>query len=184
MQSTDWPAEHCGALREYRALGMSFLQIAKAINAKFGTAYSRSAVIGRARRMGLGGPVRPKDRLKDRLKHWLKRTAKAKARRLPRPRQRHVPEAKRLTPVLARTEVAKLRCVGIGPRHLWLVDLEVSDCRYPYGGDGDGEAITFCGHPRRQGSSYCAPHFHLTRGPGARSEPATGAVSLRLVEAA
>jgi len=181
MQSTDWPAQHCKALRGYFALGMSFSQIAKAINAKFRTAYSRSAVIGRARRMRLAGRRRPKDR----LKHWLKRPAKAKARRLPRPPQRHVPEAKRPTPVLARTEVAKLRCVEIEPRHLRFVDLEASDCRYPYGGDEDGEAITFCGHPRRPGSSYCAPHFRLTRGPGARSERATGAVvSLRLVAAA
>jgi len=180
MQSTDWPAEHCGALREYRAIGMSFLQIAKAINAKFRTAYSRSAVIGRARRMGLTGPGRRKDE----LRHWLKRPAKAKARRLPRPPQRHVPEPRRPTPVLARTEVAKLRCVDIEPRHLRFVDLEAPDCRYPYGGDKDGETITFCGHPRRPGSSYCAPHFHLTRGPGARSEPASGAVPLRLVEAA
>ena len=55
---------------------MSFLQIAKAINAKFGTAYSRSAVIGRARRMGLTGPGRREDE----LRHWLKRPAKAKAK--------------------------------------------------------------------------------------------------------
>ena len=179
MQSTDWPAKHCAALREYRALGMSFSQIADAINAKFKTAYSRSAVIGRARRMRLAGPGRSRDG----LKHWLKRPAKAKALRLPEPRQRHAPESKRPTPVLARKEVAKLRCVGIEPRHLRFVDLEASDCRHPYGGDGDGEAITFCGHPRRPGSSYCAPHFHLTRGPGAPPERATGVVSLRLVAA-
>ena len=180
MQSTDWPAEHCGALREYRALGMSFLQIAKAINAKFGTAYSRSAVIGRARRMRLTGPGRPKDG----LKHWLKRPAKAKARRLPRPPQRHVPETRRPIPALERTEVAKLRCVDIEPRHLRFVDLEASDCRYPYGGDRDGETITFCGHPRRPGSSYCAPHFHLTRGPGSLAERTACTILLRIVEAA
>ena len=176
MQSTDWPAKHCAALREYRALGMSFSQIAKAINAKFKTAYSRSAAIGRAKRMGLTGPARPKDR----LKHWLKRPAKAEARRLPGPHQRHAPEYK----VPERTKMATLRCVEIEPRHLTLVDLETPDCRYPYGGDENGEAITFCGHPRRPGSSYCAPHFYLTRGPGAPSERATGAVSPRLVAAA
>ena len=59
----------------------------------------------------------------------------------------------------------KLRCVGIEPRHLSLVELEKGDCRYPYGGDEEGEAITFCGHPRRPGSSYCTPHFHLSRDP-------------------
>jgi GcrA cell cycle regulator len=65
-----------------------------------------------------------------------------------------------------------------------LVDLERGDCRYPYGGDEEGEAITFCGRPRREGSSYCAPHFHLTRNPDRRSERAAGSVRLRLVEVA
>jgi hypothetical protein len=83
-----------------------------------------------------------------------------------------------------RTETAKLRCVEVEPRHLPLVDLEPTDCRYPYGGDEEGEAITFCGHPRREGSSYCAPHFDLTRGPGTASERAAGTVSLKLAEAA
>jgi GcrA cell cycle regulator len=85
---------------------------------------------------------------------------------------------------LERTESVKLRCVGITPRLLSLVELEPGDCRYPYGGDKDGEAITFCGHPRLAGSSYCTPHFHLTRGNGTPSERAAGPVLLRLVEAA
>jgi GcrA cell cycle regulator len=38
---------------------MSFSRIADAINAKFKTAYSRNAAIGRAKRMGLAGPDRP-----------------------------------------------------------------------------------------------------------------------------
>jgi hypothetical protein len=72
----------------------------------------------------------------------------------------------------------------IDPRYLSLVDLEPGDCRFPYGGDKEGEAITFCGRPRRQGTSYCAAHFYLTRGPDAAPERAGGTVSLRLVEAA
>lgn len=60
---------------------------------------------------------------------------------------------------------AKLRCAAVDPRHLSLTELEFGDCRYPYGGDKEGEAITFCGHPRQPGSSYCAPHFHLSRNP-------------------
>jgi GcrA cell cycle regulator len=55
MQSTDWPSEHSEALREYHAKGMSYLQIAKAINASFNTRYSRNAVLGRSKRLGLGG---------------------------------------------------------------------------------------------------------------------------------
>ena len=60
---------------------------------------------------------------------------------------------------MAKVEPVELRCVDVSPRHLSLVELEAGDCRYPYGGDEEGEAITFCGHPRREGSSYCAPAF-------------------------
>ena len=60
----------------------------------------------------------------------------------------------RLMPMFDREETAKLRCVEIDPRHLSLMDLEPGDCRYPYGGDEEGEAITFCGQPQRRGTSY------------------------------
>ena len=81
-------------------------------------------------------------------------------------------------------ETVKLRCVEIDPRHLSLIDLEPGDCRYPYGGDEEGEAITFCGHPQRRGSSYCTAHFFLSRGPGTAAERAAITTALRLVEAA
>jgi GcrA cell cycle regulator len=178
----DWAAEHCEALREYLAGGMSFSQVARAINARFNTVYSRNATIGRARRMGLAGPVRPKRS----LRHWPSRPPRAKA---PRPRRRRARDAAELpkprpAPAPGGPEATILRCIEIVPRLLALIDLEPGDCRYPYGGDAEGEAITFCGHPRRQGSSYCTPHFHLTRGPGTASERAASSVSLRLVEAA
>ena len=84
---------------------------------------------------------------------------------------------------LARAAALQLRCVAITPRHLTLIDLEDNDCRYPYGGDTDGEPITFCGHPRREGSSYCTSHFHLTTAPELR-ERILPKAALRLVEAA
>jgi GcrA cell cycle regulator len=176
---TNWANEHLDALREYLAKGMSYSEIAEAINARFKTAYSRSAAIGRANRMGLAGP----DRAKDLPKHW---PAPPKAPQLPprQSREGRAPEFVRPTPTFERTETVKLRCVEIDPRHVLLTDLRTDDCRYPYGGDEEGEAITFCGHPRHPGSSYCAPHFHLTRGPGTASERSAGTVLLRLVEAA
>ena len=73
-------------------------------------------------------------------------------------------------PVFERVKPRKLRCVKLEPRHLSLTDLEHGDCRYPYGGDEEGEAITFCGHPRRNGASYCTPHFHLSCNPIPPSE--------------
>jgi GcrA cell cycle regulator len=87
-------------------------------------------------------------------------------------------------PAAERPHRVKLRCVQIMPRHLPLMDLEAGDCRYPYGGDTDGETITFCGHRQREGSSYCLGHFNLTRGPGTASERAAVPVALRLVAAA
>jgi GcrA cell cycle regulator len=172
MQSMSWAREHCDALRDYYARGLSFAEIAEAINAKFKTAYSRNAAIGRARRMGLAGPERSKP------------PPKVSAPRLDRIRERHAASSWRLMPVLEPAETVKLRCVEIDPRHLSLIDLEPGDCRYPYGGDEEGEAITFCGHPQRRGSSYCTAHFHLSRGPGTAAERAAITVALRLVEAA
>jgi GcrA cell cycle regulator len=176
MQLTDWAPEHCDALREYLAKGMSYSKAAKAINAKFGTAYSRSAAIGRGRRMGLAGPEKPVGSRRVPRRAGPPRLGKSRKRRAAEPVQ---PK-----PVFACAEPVKLRCVGIKPRLLSLVDLEAGDCRYPYGGEKDGEAITFCGNPRRQGSSYCTPHFHLTRAVGTASDRSAGSVVLRLVEAA
>jgi GcrA cell cycle regulator len=175
MQSTNWTEEHSKALREFLESGMPYSRIADAINAKFQTAYSRNAAIGRAQRMGLAGSDRPNDRPE------LPPRAKARLHRL---RERHAPESMLMMPRFEREETVKLRCVEIDPRHLSLMDLEPGDCRYPYGGDEEGEAITFCGHPQLRGSSYCAAHFHLTSGPGIASERSAGTVSLRLVEAA
>ncbi len=125
----------------------------------------------------------------DRAERQLERALKAKPARPKRSRRPKrsetvlVPEAPALAPAPP-AEPVRLRCVGISPRLVSLIKLEPGDCRYPYGGDKDGEPIVFCGHPRRDGSSYCTPHFHLTQGPGTASERAAGQVLLRLVEAA
>jgi GcrA cell cycle regulator len=194
MQSSNWAPEHSQALREYLAKGMSYSEIADAINSRFGTADTRNATLGRGKRMGLAGPDWPEDEPKrppkaktPRLKTPRPKTPKAprlKAPGLQEPCKRRPAEESPPSPALERSEAVKLRCVGITPRLLPLVELEANDCRYPYGGDKEGEAITFCGHPRLAGSSYCAPHFHLTRGTGTPSERAAGPVLLRLVEAA
>jgi GcrA cell cycle regulator len=176
MQSSGWLPEHSNALRDYFAKGMSYSKIAAAINARYGTRYSRNATIGRGKRMGLVGPKRPAD--------FSKPVPNASRSRLPKPRERRAPESGRPVAALDLVRTPKLRCVEIDPRHLSLVELERGDCRYPYGGDEEGEAISFCGHPRRPGSSYCTAHFHLTRGPGTASERAAVPAPLRLVAAA
>jgi GcrA cell cycle regulator len=172
MQSTNWALAHSDALREYLAKGMSYSEVAEAINAKFATAYSRNATIGRAKRMGLAGCDRPKA--------WPGLPSKAQQTSLRKLRERYARQSGWIVPVFEREETVKLRCVEIDPRHLTLLELEAVDCRYPYGGDEEAEAITFCGHPRRRGSSYCALHFQLTRGPGAASERGAATLSPRL----
>jgi GcrA cell cycle regulator len=189
MQSTNWTPEHCAALRENFAKGLSYAQIAVAINATFKTSYTRNAVLGRAKRMGFAESDRPKYA----RKRWLKRPPRVRKPSLAKSSlakssfgkssQRRLPELWWPVPKFKRTETAELRCAEIDPRHLSLIDLKPSDCRYPYGGDEEGEAITFCGHPRREGSSYCAAHFDLSRGPGSASERAAVAIALKLVEA-
>jgi GcrA cell cycle regulator len=176
MEATNWAPEHSDALREFFARGMSFSEITKAINAKFKTTYSRNATLSRAKRMGLDRPVRPESLPE--AKPRLSRLGEL------RPVERRTFEFHWQPPALEAAEPLNLRCVEIEPRHLSLVELERPDCRYPYGGDAEGEAITFCGHPRRPGSSYCAPHFHLSRNPDAALERPASTAALRVVEAA
>jgi GcrA cell cycle regulator len=171
MQSTGWTPKHAKALREYLAKGMSYSAIRDAINATFKTDFSRSATIGRVRRLKLAGSGRP-----DRPKPPLTVTP-------PKPRRdpERAAEMPWFPPAFKSVAMPKLRCADVVPRHLLLMDLEPRDCRYPYGGDAEGEAITFCGHPRRPGSSYCAAHFDLSIGPGTASERAADQVLLKLV---
>ena len=53
MELSNWAPEHSDALREFIAKGMSFSEAAQAINSRFNTSYSRSAALGRARRLRL-----------------------------------------------------------------------------------------------------------------------------------
>jgi GcrA cell cycle regulator len=179
----NWEEAHCAALRDYHGKGMSFSEIARALNARFGTAYTRNAAIGRARRMGLpsSGGVR-----QIKLPKPSKRPEPPKAT-VARPRKRRESAPSGISAkadIRDRAAALKLRCVGITPRHLSLVELEAGDCRYPYGGDAEGEPITFCGHPRREGSSYCPSHCHLTSATEPARERSPVKAALRLVEAA
>ena len=184
MQSTDWPSEHSDALRQYHAKGMSNLEIAKALNANFKTRYSRNAVLGRSRRLGLGGLTGPADSSEPVSMEWSSPKPQGLTPYLGKPGERHAAGFILLAPKFEAVKPLKLRCVAIAPRHLALIDLEAADCRYPYGGDEDGEAITFCGHPRRKNSSYCGAHFRLTRRRSTAAERAAFKVLLRLVDAA
>jgi len=191
MQSSSWAPEHSEALREHIVRGRSYGEAVDAINAKFGTVYTRCAAISRGKRMGLVTPARP-DNPSMLVPRAPKRVRKLKPSKMLKPPEtgsamapdRRAGETAPTAPAADHPEPAKLRCVGIRPRLVSLVELEADDCRYPYGGDREGEAISFCGHPCFRGSSYCAPHFHLTRAPALESERPAGPFVLRLVQAA
>lgn len=175
MQSGSWTAEQSEALRKCVAAGMSFSEAARALNAEFGTALTRNAIIGRAKRMKIAAPAQSGGS--------PQRKPPRPVTAVSRPDERRA-EQRVAAPSAQHAEPVKLRCVGIRPRLVPLDELGTGDCRYPYGGDKEGEAIVFCGHPRFRGTSYCAPHFHLTRGPRPEADRPTGPFVLRLVDAA
>lgn len=172
MELSNWAPAHSDALRDFVAKGMSYAEAAQAINARFHTDYSRSAALGRARRLGLGpdGRQRPSSPTRSTGGQGPIRFVPTE----PRPLELPWP----VPPFKGRMRI-KLRSVAIEPRHLSLSDLECGDCRYPYGGEEEGEVITFCGHPKMAGSPYCTPHFHLSRDPIAPTERAASIATLR-----
>ena len=185
VEQTSWPPEHSQALREYHARGMSFSQMAEALNARFAASYTRSAALGRAKRMGLAetDETRAQKPMLERMLRERAAEAKASGAKLSDTRPAGVILSEFCPLKRARAKVRpKLRCVDVSPRHLSFIELDRKDCRYPYGGDEDGSVITFCGHPRREGSSYCTPHFHLTRDPAVLADRPVSRAPLRLVD--
>jgi GcrA cell cycle regulator len=177
MQSFIWAPEHSDALRDCLSRGMSYGQAVHAINARFGTDFTRNAAVGRAKRLGL----------KPATAHKVLSRPKRPARwgeSAPRAPQKVVVRRPAAAGAPEPVKPVKLRCVGIRPRLLAFADLAPDDCRYPYGGENEGEAYAFCGHPKVAGSSYCRPHHALTHDLETVSERTPAPVTLRLIKAA
>ena len=106
MQQFGWTNEHSEALRQYLREGMSYLESSKALNAKFKTAYSRSAIIGRAKRMGLSTAEQRDDPPSG-------SPARCSRELIPlrEARERHVPDFVPRIPLFQAYELPKLRCV-------------------------------------------------------------------------
>lgn len=154
-----WPDTHTEALRSAMIAGCSFSQAAIRLNELFGTAYSRNAAIGKAGRLGIS--FAPKDKPKTKPKSYKPRA------RIAKPRAFETIEP----------EQVELRCAEIEPRNVSLSDLGPDECRYAY---GDGPFL-FCGHPKLDDTSYCGPHYDLTRNkPRTNSEAVTEARRKRI----
>src|SRR3954451_4743057 len=117
MESFSWTPDHSEALRRHLAMGLSYSESAEAINAKFGTDYTRSAALGRAKRMGVAGPKRRTDPARAKAPRLRKQGKPKKSRKL---REGRTAENKKPTAAPIEREPVKLRCVGITPRLLSL----------------------------------------------------------------
>lgn len=140
--STGWTLEQSDALVAFVQSGLSYAQSAAALNEQFGTSYSRNSAIGRANRIGLACPIKI-----------------AQGRRSPRKHQPYKPRPKKPRIAFVPIEVIRARCEEIIPENVPLVDLSPNGCRFPF---GDGPFV-FCNHTQMEGSSYCPPHFGLSR---------------------
>lgn len=142
-----WTQEQSDALENHVKAGMSYAQAAAAINAAFGTSFTRNSAIGRANRIGLSG---------------IPRERKPRAPRAPK---QHKPRLRLMATnhgglrvmMTSESTLEELRCVEVVPRNVSLLDLKSGECRYP----SEDAPFTFCGHPIKPGSSYCVPHHHL-----------------------
>ena len=135
---------------------MSYAEIARALQARFATAYTRSAALGRGKRMGLGDDdeKRAQKAMLERMLRERISRASASSGKLSDTRPAGAILSEFRSRKMLKVRPVKLRCVEVSPRHRSLAELERNECRYPYGGDEEGEPITFCGHPRRVGSGY------------------------------
>jgi GcrA cell cycle regulator len=135
----------------------SATMIANIIKRDHGITFSRNAVIGVGHRMGL--------------------MVSGATTRIRVPRQKPVQRKPKLHVVangsggyrLQETvtgELPLLRCIELPPLNLSLADLPENGCRYIAGDDS-----LYCGHVRRDGSSYCEPHHRLVWLPAKPHKP-------------
>lgn len=168
-----WTEEQRKALEEYHAARNSMSKIAQLLNARFGTTFSRNAVIGQVSRSA-----------KVRNKEKPKAAVSSPAQAIPpldlppiglAPGASLRIEKRRLGsqgPVVTSQEAAvsaatrdldeKARAHGL----IDLMELTERTCRWPVGDPGE-ESFGFCGQPsgsksNGQKSSYCEEHQNLS----------------------
>ena len=125
---------------------LSASQAADAINERYGTDFSRNAVIGKAHRAGIKTENRPCHN------NAATRRPRAPVNKTAGPMDHFMPK-----PVIISRDVFVPLAADVVPLHRTLFDNE--GCKYPFG--DARRSMTFCGHPRLDGSSYCASHHRL-----------------------
>jgi hypothetical protein len=141
---TKWTQEQDDYVKEqYRSISAS------AIGLRLGK--SKSAVIGRAYRLGLGRPyseVFGELATHSPYRHKPRKSASDDYKR----GSAHFYRGVKVMPFIEASDaVAPLNGVGV---KIW--DLGDGHCRWVI---GDPKDLTFCGHSNHKGSSYCPTHF-------------------------
>ena len=165
---TPWQQEATDLLIEHYKTGVTASASARIINAKFGTRYTRNAIIGKRDRTGLSraNPIQSQ-MMRDPLAkaaldaHRRRKRAERIARleQAEQSRQRKQ-EIQRLRE--AEAYATKMDAIApVKPLAKSTVDaimsLNFRSCRYPIGGVG-ADDFHFCCEPQDPGSSYCAKH--------------------------
>ena len=121
---------------------------------------SKSAVIGRASRIGLGKPYAEVFNLGRKFEIKPKATTSSSINVVKRPTgfarmRQEAPRVKKLPIPKLNDSTTPLNGVGV---KVW--DLGNDHCRWVIGEPKD---LTFCGNEKHKGSSYCPTHFALSK---------------------
>jgi GcrA cell cycle regulator len=131
MLETPWSLERLEQLRSHVAAGLSYGRIAQLLET------SRSAVIGKANRLGFVRAAKP-------IEHARRKLAKPPVE--PAPQVEQVPE-----PPVEPVEPTPDPRIG----SYTLVELDADMCRWP---TSDSPGFRFCGDKSVDGLPYCAAH--------------------------
>jgi GcrA cell cycle regulator len=164
-----WTEARIALLKKLWAEGKSGTDIATALAQQFpGFRKTRSAIIGKAHRLGLAEraspsrPARPAKRVA--RKHVGAGADKSQMKALivaMKPR----PEPLRESPVTPLPDADGARVTVTTARP--------GQCRYPYGDPKDAD-FCFCAHPTEEGATYCAAHRRLAYQPETPARRARG----------
>ncbi len=149
-----WTDEAINELETMWVAGDSSAQIATRLNQMTGKSFTRNAVVGKARRLGLPPHI------------WGNKPRSAKSQRkksAPRLSRTNNPRPPRFVP-----EPIPAPEIGIDGG-IDLIDIVSGQCRFPFGDAREG-TFKFCGHPIQDGSSYCAGHHQICYQPANRAE--------------
>ena len=124
---------------------------------EFRVIVTRSGVVGKLHRLGIG--IEAKTNLHPMTRDRIE-TIDGQIR--PRIRRSRAPLTRKPAVRHESPELKAMRCAEITPLGLTLLELEHGQCRYPYGETGEGTGVTFCGHPALKDRSYCSAHFALS----------------------